>query len=92
MNRKSPFGQGIIKDAQELPNYILGIREETVSSNRGRDAVIATLTVSVGLQNPPHDAPSGKKKQKGLGMTSVLVITSDDNLVNFRRVPYVAHS
>lgn len=48
--------------------------------------MLVTITISLGLQNIPDT--TGTKRQKGLGMTSILVITSDDHFEDFRRLPY----
>ncbi|KAF9516347.1 hypothetical protein BS47DRAFT_677419 [Hydnum rufescens UP504] len=90
LNRKPPFGRDIISIVQDFPDYILGIDEEAVTSDGGRNPVVATINISISLQ--PIASPSAgskKKKRKGLGMTSILVLTSDSHFEDFRRIPQV---
>ena len=66
-----------------MPDYNVSITEEDVTSTKGKKPVEVTVGISVSLRS---SAPAGKK-EKSLGMTSILVTTSDLVLVDFRRIP-----
>lgn len=91
LNRKAPFGRDVVEAAQQLPDFLAQLTEEDITTPGGSKPVEVTLTVRVGLRNPPSpNVDRGKKK--GLGMTSLLVVTSDHQLLDFRRILYVTFS
>jgi ATP-dependent DNA helicase HFM1/MER3 len=64
--------------------------ELEVRSNGGRDPVEVDLSIECGLAMEMSKSIQ-RKKQKGRSsyMTAVLTLTSDLDLIDFRRIPYV---
>ncbi|KAF7295289.1 DEAD/DEAH-box DNA helicase [Mycena indigotica] len=86
LNRRPPFGLEILAAVNEIPKYHVDIAEVGVHSNGGKDPVEIDLAVTCGLTNKTNN--TGKlKKQKWTQMTSILTLTSDLELVDFRRIP-----
>ena len=74
----------MIQQAAGLPDYILGISEKEAIAEGGGKPVIVTLTVSITLH-----PETNTKQPNALGYTSILTTTSDCQLVDFRRIPWV---
>jgi ATP-dependent DNA helicase HFM1/MER3 len=90
LNRKPPFGNTVLASVCELPQFSLKITEASVSSLRGSKHVTVELNIECGLVETPELSTTTKgKKQKSmsLGMTGVLTLTSDNEFVDFRRIP-----
>ncbi|KIJ44322.1 hypothetical protein M422DRAFT_779411 [Sphaerobolus stellatus SS14] len=91
LNRRPPFGDSVIAAVRELPRFRLKITELSVSSSKGKGPVIIELEIQCGLLAGPEQQSSsgtGKKRKSGsLGMTGVLTLTSDNDFVDFRRIP-----
>ncbi|KAJ3930521.1 MAG: DEAD-domain-containing protein [Lentinula lateritia] len=88
LNRRPPFGLEMLASAQEFPVYTLRVEEIRVHSDGGRTPVDIELSVECGLLQ--EVGPSKSKKQKPSRfshMTSVLTLTSDNQFVDFRRIP-----
>ncbi|KZP01054.1 P-loop containing nucleoside triphosphate hydrolase protein [Calocera viscosa TUFC12733] len=85
LNRNPPFGRDVMNSVRALPAYSLSVEEVSVEPSSGNRPVSVALRISVGVT-----CESGKKK-KGktvhLGMTSILTLTSDMEVVDFRRIP-----
>ncbi|KAF8823771.1 hypothetical protein HHX47_DHR9000111 [Lentinula edodes] len=78
----------MLASAQEFPVYTLRVEEIRVHSDGGRTPVDIELSVECGLLQ--EIGPSKSKKQKPSRfshMTSVLTLTSDNQFVDFRRIP-----
>jgi ATP-dependent DNA helicase HFM1/MER3 len=89
LNRRPPFGQDILAAVQSLPDYTIAISEEAVSANNDNGPVTVTLFVEAGLASTLTLNKSKKRGGWSLGMTSILLLTSDFELVDFRRIPSV---
>ncbi|KDQ10599.1 hypothetical protein BOTBODRAFT_190414 [Botryobasidium botryosum FD-172 SS1] len=87
LNRRHPFGTEILKAVQALPSYSISITEERVTSSGGRTPVRVTLNIQAGLDAALAAHKSKKQKGPSLGMTSILVLTSDLCFLDFRRIP-----
>ncbi|KAJ3852493.1 DEAD-domain-containing protein, partial [Lentinula lateritia] len=88
LNRRPPFGLEMLASAQEFPVYTLRVEEIRVHSDGGRTPVDIELSVECGLLQ--EVGPSKLRKQKPSRfshMTSVLTLTSDNQFVDFRRIP-----
>ncbi|KAJ4475641.1 hypothetical protein J3R30DRAFT_3294677 [Lentinula aciculospora] len=88
LNRKPPFGLDMLAAAREFPVYTLKVKEMHVYSDGGRTPVDVELAVECGLLQ--ETGPLKLKKQKlnrFSHMTSVLTLTSDNQFVDFRRIP-----
>ncbi|KAF9469215.1 hypothetical protein BDZ94DRAFT_1181827, partial [Collybia nuda] len=89
LNRRSPFGLEVLKSVQELPQYYLHINEVSVTAGGGNSPVTIELSIKCGLFNVQTNPPPKSKKAKGRGidMTAVLTMTSELELIDFRRIP-----
>jgi ATP-dependent DNA helicase HFM1/MER3 len=74
---------------REFPTYSLSVSEARVESTGGSGPVVIELSIQCGLTEDPSVAKRAVKKQKGrsICMTAVLTLTSDLELVDFRRIP-----
>lgn len=90
LNRRPPFGHEVLAFVHEMPQYSLNIKELQVHPGGGDRAAAVEVLVECGVIEPPQSGSSNKKtKLKGGTFTSVLTMTSDDDFVDFRRIPYV---
>lgn len=88
LNRRSPFGLEVLTSVRELPQYHLNIKEVSVSSDGGNTPVTVELSVECGLADAPTKGTKTKKhKGRSMDMTAVLTMTSDLDLLDFRRIP-----
>ncbi|KAF8077800.1 Sec63 Brl domain-containing protein [Lyophyllum atratum] len=89
LNRRSPFGLELLASARDMPQYLLKVTQLNVSSNGGKDPVEIELSIECGLQES-HEGQSFTKAKKDKGrspnMTVVLTISSDMDLVDYRRI------
>ena len=88
LNRRSPFGYEVLSSANEFPQYSLSVTEVALCSN-GKDGPIEVeLSIECGLAVEQTTAVKLKKqKNRSANMTAVLTLTSDLDLVDFRRIP-----
>jgi ATP-dependent DNA helicase HFM1/MER3 len=71
----------------EFPEYSLSVKETEVSSDSGLSPVQVHLLVECGLSK--NTSTSIKPKKQTRRMTVVLTLTSDMDLIDFRRIPSV---
>ncbi|KAJ7172122.1 Sec63 Brl domain-containing protein [Mycena filopes] len=90
LNRRSPFGHEVLAAVREFPQYTLAIQEIEVHSNGGKDPVEIELSISCGFVAVEPTSGSKGKKARGrtyTQMTAILTVTSDLEMVDFRRIP-----
>ncbi|KAJ6531293.1 hypothetical protein B0H19DRAFT_1242397 [Mycena capillaripes] len=87
LNRRPPFGHEVLASVRELPQYTLVVKEVEVHSNGGKDPVEIELSITCGLALEPSNGPKGKKQKGRTQMTAILTLTSDSEMVDFRRIP-----
>ncbi|KAF7337997.1 ATP-dependent DNA helicase MER3 [Mycena venus] len=87
LNRRAPFGHEILACVKEFPQYTLAVKEIGVSSNGGKDPVEVELSITCGLAVEQSNGPKGKKLKGRTQMTAILTLTSDLEMVDFRRIP-----
>ncbi|KAJ7481219.1 inner membrane protein import complex subunit Tim54-domain-containing protein [Mycena galericulata] len=77
----------VLASVNDLPQYTLSIKEIEVHSNGGKDPVEVELSVTCGLVAEPSNGSKGKKARGRTLMTAILTLTSDLEMVDFRRIP-----
>lgn len=84
LNRRPPFGHEVLSFVQNLPRYKVTIAQKGYRPSYA--GVEVELEVECSLE-VPLSGSSVSKKSKGprLGMTDILTLTSDLDLVDFRR-------
>ncbi|KAF8582310.1 P-loop containing nucleoside triphosphate hydrolase protein [Ramaria rubella] len=89
LNRRPPFGDVVLAAARELPQYSVKISEVSVNTFGGNKPITIELNVECSLIEISEMPPIKDKrhKQRSLGMTGVLTLTSDKDFVDFRRIP-----
>ncbi|KAJ6618834.1 Sec63 Brl domain-containing protein [Mycena sp. CBHHK59/15] len=87
LNRRPPYGHEVLASVNELPQYTLAITEVEVSSNGGKDPVEVELSIKCGLLVEPLSVPKAKKQKGRYQMTAILTLTSDMEMIDFRRIP-----
>lgn len=89
LNRRPPFGHEILACAREFPEYSLRITELEVKSNGGIDPVEVNLLIECELAKDSSKSLK-MKNQKGRysNTTAVLIMTSDFEFIDFRRITY----
>ena len=74
----------------EFPQYSLGVRATDIFSDSGMNPVQVHLLVECGLANKLLSSNKPKKQNRcAMSITAVLTLTSDMDLVDFRRIPSV---
>ncbi|KAI0310640.1 Sec63 Brl domain-containing protein, partial [Amylostereum chailletii] len=86
LSRKTGTGATIITALAELPKYLLEVKEISVTSSNGKGPVDIELAVKCGLECVKSSSRS-KKKERGWDYSFILTLTSDHDLVDFRRIP-----
>jgi len=86
LNRRSPFGFEVLAAANELPRYLLSLKEVKVSPSDGKSPVDVELSVDCGILWD-NRVSKGAKKRTSADMTTLLTITSDFMFIDFRRIP-----
>ncbi|SJL00868.1 uncharacterized protein ARMOST_04182 [Armillaria ostoyae] len=88
LNRRPPFGLEMLASAREFPSYMLKITEIEVRTNGGTKPVEVDLSIECGLTDETFTSQPKSKKQKGrvYNMTSIITLTSDMELIDFRRI------
>ncbi|KAL1744365.1 hypothetical protein HDZ31DRAFT_82770 [Schizophyllum fasciatum] len=88
LNRRPPLGHEILAAVHDMPQYSLAIKEIEVHPGGGDRPATAEFLVECGVIDPTEVGNNGKKaKAKGGTFTSVLTVTSDDDFIDFRRIP-----
>ncbi|TFK76347.1 P-loop containing nucleoside triphosphate hydrolase protein [Pluteus cervinus] len=84
LNRRSPFGLEILTSAHQIPDYSLKIDEIHVTPSTNGNPVTIELSVGCALQ---ARETREQKKVRDAGMTTILTLNSDLDLLDFRRIP-----
>ncbi|KAL0581143.1 ATP-dependent DNA helicase MER3, partial [Marasmius crinis-equi] len=90
LNRRPPFGLQLLAAVREFPLYSLKVVEKEVQSDGGKSPVEIVLGVTCGLEEETSEASSSKSKKtksRYTNYTGVLTLTSDHQLLDFRRIP-----
>ncbi|KAG7448168.1 P-loop containing nucleoside triphosphate hydrolase protein [Guyanagaster necrorhizus] len=88
LNRRPPFGLEMLASAREFPSYMLKITEIEVRTSDAEKPVEVDLSIECGLTDDSFTSQAKSKKQKGrvYNMTSIITLTSDMELIDFRRI------
>jgi ATP-dependent DNA helicase HFM1/MER3 len=75
--------------ACELPEFSLKITESSIKTFGGDKPVTIELEIECAVVNIPETNSTKRKKHKqvSLGMTGILTLTSDNEFIDFRRIP-----
>ena len=88
MSRKAGTGFTVLKSLAEMPRYRLEITELSTTSHGGSSPVSVKLQVKCGLLLG-KDQKIKAKSGRGYDATFVLSVTSDLDLIDYRRIPCV---
>ena len=91
LNRRPPFGFSVLASVAEFPLYSLSVKETDIFSD-GTNPVQVHLLVECGLVD--EVSPSIKPKKQSphaMSITVVLSLTSDMDMIDFRRIPFVVY-
>ena len=79
----------MLSSLKEYPQYHLNITENEVQSDGGKNPVQIALSVACAVVEDEESLVRKTKKQKGRSfqMTAVLTLTSDNDLIDLRRIP-----
>ena len=89
LNRRPPFGLGVLASVAEFPLYSLSVKETGIFSD-GTNPVQVYLLVECGLVDEVSSSIKPKKQNRhAMSITVVLTLTSDMDLIDFRRIPSV---
>ncbi|KDN42996.1 P-loop containing nucleoside triphosphate hydrolase protein [Tilletiaria anomala UBC 951] len=84
LSRHPPFGNKLVANAKQFPAITLGLHQ--VGKARGSSGLSVTMVVEVGLEI--CDAILSKRTDDGtISFAAILTMTSDKQLVDFRRTP-----
>lgn len=80
----------VLRSAAEFPQYAISIKEIGVEFDRGKTPVQVDLLIRCELVYDKINIVK-PKKQRGcsFNMTAILTLTSDMDLIDLRRIPYV---
>lgn len=87
LNRRMPFGHEVLECLRQFPVYQLTIKATSVNSDKGRGPVEVDVDVECGLSEPLGSSIQKKTKGRHIDYTSVLTLTSDNEFVDYRRIP-----
>ncbi|KAF8892445.1 hypothetical protein BD779DRAFT_1670146 [Infundibulicybe gibba] len=88
LNRRPPFGLEVLASVKELPHYFLKITELNFNSNGGKSPVEIELSIECCVMKDEVGTSKSKRtKNRGLSMTAILILTSDLDFIDFRRIP-----
>ncbi|KAF7311383.1 DEAD/DEAH-box DNA helicase [Mycena kentingensis (nom. inval.)] len=87
LNRRSPFGLEVLACVNEMPQYTVAMKEVEVHSDGGKSAVEVDLQITCGLANDITGGGKAKKQKGRTLMTAIITLTSDNEFVDFRRIP-----
>ena len=89
LNRRPPFGFSVLASVAEFPLYSLNVKETDIFSD-GTDPVQVHLLVECGLVDEVSPSIKPKKHSRhAMSITVVLTLTSDMDMIDFRRIPSV---
>jgi len=86
LNRQNPFGHEILASLANIPQYCFNVKQVSVAFDRERKSIHVEISIECNLAN---QAPAIKRNSRYYDMTTILTITSDFHLVDFRRTPLV---
>ena len=91
LNRRPPFGYSVLASVAEFPLYSLSVKETDIFSD-GTDPVQVHLLVECGLVDEISPSIKPKKQSRhAMSITVVLTLTSDMEMIDFRRIPSVIY-
>jgi ATP-dependent DNA helicase HFM1/MER3 len=91
LNRRSPFGLNVLASVAEFPLYSLSMKETDIFSD-GTNPVQVHLLVECGLVDEVSPLIKPKKQNRhAMSITVVLTLTSDMDMIDFRRIPSVIY-
>jgi ATP-dependent DNA helicase HFM1/MER3 len=88
LQRKIGFGHEIVASASAMPRYDLRVEETGIYESKG-NGVEVEISITCGWANTGQEGFKRKDKnlsRKVIDMTSVLTISSDYELIDFRRI------
>jgi hypothetical protein len=74
-----------VNEVKALPHYYLKVTEDSITFSNGEDLVIVTISIEAGL-NTPFAQGGEKSRLSHGGQACILVVTSDLELIDFRRI------
>lgn len=91
LNRRAPFGFSVLASVAEFPLYSLSVKETDTFSD-GTNPVQVHLLVECGLVDEVSPSIKSKKQNRhAMSITVVLTLTSDMDMIDFRRIPSVIY-
>jgi ATP-dependent DNA helicase HFM1/MER3 len=87
LNRRSPFGYDILECLRQFPQYKLNFVPTSVESRKGKGPVEVDLDIECGLVQELVKSNLKKGKGRMTEMTSVLTVNSDNEYIDYRRIP-----
>jgi ATP-dependent DNA helicase HFM1/MER3 len=91
LNRRPPFGFSVLASVAEFPLYLLSVKETDIFSD-GTNPVQVHLLVECGLVDDVSPSIQLKKQNRhAMSITVVLTLTSDMDMIDFRRIPSVIY-
>ena len=89
LNRHPPFGLDVLASAAEFPQFSLSVKEKDIFSDR-MNPVQVHLLIECGLVNKASALMKPKKQSRhAMSITAILTLTSDMDMIDFRRIPSV---
>lgn len=76
---------------RQFPVYQLTIKATSVNSDQGKGPVEVDVDIECGLAEPLAKSTQKKTKGRVVDYTSVLTLTSDNEFVDYRRIPWVSY-
>ncbi|KAG8734229.1 Sec63 [Ceratobasidium sp. 423] len=91
LNRRPPFGSGLVSSARALPSYSVFVEELSSAANKAVNTVDIELLVTVSAKCASTE---DNRAHKGFDarVTSILTITSDNQFIDFRRIKWVQNT
>ncbi|KAF4615166.1 hypothetical protein D9613_003174 [Agrocybe pediades] len=88
LNRRPPFGLEVLSCLAEFPQYMIKIKPIEIHSDGGTNPVEIDLEIECSLLEGTN-APTKTKKHRSRSfqMTALLTLTSDNELIDLRRIP-----
>lgn len=91
LNRRPPFGFSVLASVAEFPLYSLSVKLTEFFSD-GTNPVQVHLLVECGLVEEVSPSIKPKKQNRhAMSITVVLTLTSDMDMIDFRRIPSVIY-
>ncbi|KAF8605451.1 P-loop containing nucleoside triphosphate hydrolase protein [Ceratobasidium sp. AG-I] len=85
LNRRAPFGSDIISIVRSLPTYTISVEKTSVVTNHAEGTIDIALSISVSAKIAPSSL-ARSSKNFDTRTSSVLTISSDNQLIDFRRI------